>query len=150
MSVFLVFVISVGYILFYFLMIRRPPRSTRTDTLFPYTTLFRSEEDHTGSGGEGTSQLDQAGQTGGQRVDPLLGDRGYADELQQAIGLLGRVDAAVVGPRAADLGRGEDVLACGQRTEHLEALEGAGYALPGPRVGLGAGDRKSTRLNSSH
>src|SRR3546814_7276756 len=28
--------------LFCFLMIRRPPRSTRTDTLFPYTTLFRS------------------------------------------------------------------------------------------------------------
>src|SRR3546814_3600326 len=26
-------------------MIRRPPRSTRTDTLFPYTTLFRSEQD---------------------------------------------------------------------------------------------------------
>src|SRR3546814_2637209 len=30
------------YVLFFFLMIRRPPRSTRTDTLFPYTTLFRS------------------------------------------------------------------------------------------------------------
>src|SRR3546814_13338204 len=29
---------------FFFLMIRRPPRSTRTDTLFPYTTLFRSNE----------------------------------------------------------------------------------------------------------
>src|SRR3546814_20784176 len=28
--------------LLFFLMIRRPPRSTRTDTLFPYTTLFRS------------------------------------------------------------------------------------------------------------
>src|SRR3546814_14680959 len=28
--------------LFFFLMIRRPPRSTRTDTLLPYTTLFRS------------------------------------------------------------------------------------------------------------
>src|SRR3546814_17199767 len=27
---------------FFFLMIRRPPSSTRTDTLFPYTTLFRS------------------------------------------------------------------------------------------------------------
>src|SRR3546814_20788084 len=27
---------------FFFLMIRRPPRPTRTDTLFPYTTLFRS------------------------------------------------------------------------------------------------------------
>src|SRR3546814_3874335 len=29
-------------------MIRRPPRSTRTDTLFPYTTLFRSEEESQG------------------------------------------------------------------------------------------------------
>src|SRR3546814_12059170 len=29
---------------FFFLMIRRPPRSTRTDTLFPYTTLFRSRD----------------------------------------------------------------------------------------------------------
>src|SRR3546814_6443982 len=28
--------------IFFFVMIRRPPRSTRTDTLFPYTTLFRS------------------------------------------------------------------------------------------------------------
>src|SRR3546814_1276030 len=32
--------VRVGF--FFFLMIRRPPRSTRTDTLFPYTTLFRS------------------------------------------------------------------------------------------------------------
>src|SRR3546814_11410783 len=31
-------------ILICFLMIRRPPRSTRTDTLFPYTTLFRSPD----------------------------------------------------------------------------------------------------------
>src|SRR3546814_17262163 len=30
------------HIVFFFLMIRPPPRSTRTDTLFPYTTLFRS------------------------------------------------------------------------------------------------------------
>src|SRR3546814_18449211 len=38
--------LMVVYVLFslffFFLMIRRPPRSTRTDTLFPYTTLFRS------------------------------------------------------------------------------------------------------------
>src|SRR3546814_15040555 len=37
--------VSVGYkafVFLFFLMIRRPPRSTRTDTLFPYTTLFRS------------------------------------------------------------------------------------------------------------
>src|SRR3546814_14577694 len=30
------------FVFVFFLMIRRPPRSTRTDTLFPYTTLFRS------------------------------------------------------------------------------------------------------------
>src|SRR3546814_13410305 len=30
------------YLFYFFLSIRRPPRSTRTDTLFPYTTLFRS------------------------------------------------------------------------------------------------------------
>src|SRR3546814_12741460 len=30
-------------LVFFFLMMRRPPRSTRTDTLFPYTTLFRSQ-----------------------------------------------------------------------------------------------------------
>src|SRR3546814_18792581 len=29
-------------VIVFFLMIRRPPRSTRTDTLFPYATLFRS------------------------------------------------------------------------------------------------------------
>src|SRR3546814_16850676 len=33
------------YLFFFFVMIRRPPRSTRTDTLFPYTTLFRSDAD---------------------------------------------------------------------------------------------------------
>src|SRR3546814_14470371 len=36
------FVFFVFLIFVFFLMIRRPPRSTRTDTLFPYTTLFRS------------------------------------------------------------------------------------------------------------
>src|SRR3546814_18527705 len=34
----------VIFLFFFFLMIRRPPRSTRTDTLFPYTTLFRSDQ----------------------------------------------------------------------------------------------------------
>src|SRR3546814_13948564 len=34
--------VGMSKVIFFFLMIRRPPRSTRTDTLFPYTTLFRS------------------------------------------------------------------------------------------------------------
>src|SRR3546814_3709702 len=33
---------QIDFFFVFFLMIRRPPRSTRTDTLFPYTTLFRS------------------------------------------------------------------------------------------------------------
>src|SRR3546814_12339464 len=36
------FTMTIYFGLFFFVMIRRPPRSTRTDTLFPYTTLFRS------------------------------------------------------------------------------------------------------------
>src|SRR3546814_7087104 len=45
-------------------MIRRPPRSTRTDTLFPYTTLFRSQ-DHV----ERTTLADDAWQAHGATVD---------------------------------------------------------------------------------
>src|SRR3546814_16795681 len=39
-------------IVFFFLMIRRPPRSTRTDTLLPYTTLFRSRRTSPGRGAD--------------------------------------------------------------------------------------------------
>src|SRR3546814_3502692 len=44
-------------------MIRRPPRSTRTDTLFPYTTLFRSAPG--GSGGGGSRGGGSGGSSGG-------------------------------------------------------------------------------------
>src|SRR3546814_10102596 len=48
-------------------MIRRPPRSTRTDTLFPYTTLFRSQH---GAGRLGVGAgLQQAGTDGGGIVE---------------------------------------------------------------------------------
>src|SRR3546814_19754513 len=42
-SIMLIVTLLVLFFVFCFLMIRRPPRSTRTDTLFPYTTLFRSD-----------------------------------------------------------------------------------------------------------
>src|SRR3546814_19483588 len=48
-------------------MIRRPPRSTRTDTLFPYTTLFRSTADEAGQ--------QHHRQDIGQRLDELHRDR---------------------------------------------------------------------------
>src|SRR3546814_4936831 len=51
-------------------MIRRPPRSTRTDTLFPYTTLFRSPRD----GGVGAEQRGVLEGTGrGNGAAPHLG-----------------------------------------------------------------------------
>src|SRR3546814_1005361 len=43
-------------VIFFFLMIRRPPRSTRTDTLFPYTTLFRSPRQRGGPRGHGAGR----------------------------------------------------------------------------------------------
>src|SRR3546814_5296430 len=60
-------------------MIRRPPRSTRTDTLFPYTTLFRSRDDgHRGPDGHQDLQLDR---------DHV----GRLDELQDPDGLVARL-----------------------------------------------------------
>src|SRR3546814_2134524 len=47
---------SLG-VVFFFLMIRRPPRSTRTDTLFPYTTLFRSSDALQSHKGTESSQI---------------------------------------------------------------------------------------------
>src|SRR3546814_6312054 len=44
MSVDLQLSLCLVFTIVFFLMIRRPPRSTRTDTLFPYTTLFRSDD----------------------------------------------------------------------------------------------------------
>src|SRR3546814_13529053 len=43
-------------IFFFFLMIRRPPRSTRTDTLFPYTTLFRNPQPPARGSGLGSAE----------------------------------------------------------------------------------------------
>src|SRR3546814_4652789 len=53
-------------------MIRRPPRSTRTDTLFPYTTLFRSRAPRGRSRRDGDDREDEGGDR--QHVD-LPGER---------------------------------------------------------------------------
>src|SRR3546814_8721251 len=133
----------VWYFVFcFFLMIRRPPRSTRTDTLFPYTTLFRSavaaahlqhvaEPGCGDDAGRGPAPLQQ--RVGADRgAVHHRGDRGdpvdpRLDPGEEALGLVrtGRRDLADLGA-AGDLVEDEDV---GE----------------GP-----AEDRKSTRLNSSH
>src|SRR3546814_10366089 len=59
-------------------MIRRPPRSTRTDTLFPYTTLFRSHQKACTNGADGQRR-------------PLLGHPTYPGFSGHAGGGLGDV-----------------------------------------------------------
>src|SRR3546814_7325737 len=73
-------------------MIRRPPRATRTDTLFPYTTLFRSPQDAklraqlgmlriaTGDATQGQADLDQA-----LGIDPSLADDPRYDRAEIAL-----------------------------------------------------------------
>src|SRR3546814_6738832 len=60
-------------------MIRRPPRSTLTDTLFPYTTLFRSEPGSSG-GSEMTAQAQKLAAATPQLADArLFREQGYID-----------------------------------------------------------------------
>src|SRR3546814_13347551 len=65
-------------------MIRRPPRSTRTDTLFPYTTLFRSVDVSSKDLHYGFPDIEARGfkvalDAHGPEYDPDLGDRRVSD-----------------------------------------------------------------------
>src|SRR3546814_10084186 len=94
------------------LMIRRPPRSTRTDTLFPYTTLFRSHPDqpHRAPGRQGRADPDGQGRFLGRCLCPL--PRGG----EPPPGAEGR-------PRPADLSRSEE------HTSELQSLMRISYAV---------------------
>src|SRR3546814_3828070 len=61
-------------------MIRRPPRSTRTDTLFPYTTLFRSRDAQRARLLRGCL----CAQQGRPPVGPYVGGRAWADRRAKA------------------------------------------------------------------
>src|SRR3546814_4968048 len=89
-------------------MIRRPPRSTRTDTLFPYTTLFRSAVDadlpisfHIGSAdfSEGFSfermQVDGIGATNARVAVGLFLENGRSEEHTSELQSLMRISYAV-------------------------------------------------------
>src|SRR3546814_5737427 len=75
----------------FFLMIRRPPSSTRTDTLFPYTTLFRSLRDQgVGVGGVADDEdLDVLVSTGIDRLALRLEDRAVGLKQIGALHVLG-------------------------------------------------------------
>src|SRR3546814_4391121 len=75
-----------------FLMIRRPPRSTRTDTLFPYTTLFRSPC-RGRAGGRSQSASPRRYRSGGARR--FRGQFGRSEEHTSELQSLMRISYAV-------------------------------------------------------
>src|SRR3546814_19517988 len=75
-------------------MIRRPPRSTRTDTLFPYTTLFRSVRPGRSRAVAGGLRFSVAGRS--RRADRAVGD-GSAEASR--VGAVSVVSAGTVGAR---------------------------------------------------
>src|SRR3546814_3304680 len=111
-------------------MIRRPPRSTRIDTLFPYTTLFRSLT---------------------QRIDPIakspllsMTPDAMAGQIATAASGARREDARLVAEARAGLDQaareiGNRLASARRGDEQNRWLYVAGVC-----------DRKSTRLNSSH
>src|SRR3546814_7585367 len=115
----------IGRSSFFFLMLRRPPRSTRTDTLFPYTTLFRSPLRHLHREMDVTAL--------GPAIDlPAAGEHAVVAEVERRI-----LDDDALVPIILDRVRKID----------------QDMARPLPEmiaVQPAALDRKSTRLNSSH
>src|SRR3546814_5619191 len=117
-------------------MIRRPPRSTRTDTLFPYTTLFRSLEFDV----DRHAILDQIERVAQRRHALVLSGIELANSCrihirQQAPAIGGAVDAQVMHqPEFAG------------RKLHVEFQPMRAQ----PDTGVEREDRKSTSLNSSN
>src|SRR3546814_10750941 len=111
-------------------MIRRPPRSTRTDTLFPYTTLFRS-----------------------QAVDLRPNDSKALGSLAIVEGWLGNEEAAIKALRQAvalDPQNSFCHYALGLQLAGVGDYAAARQAQRRALVIDPQKDRKSTRLNSSH
>src|SRR3546814_19944390 len=114
-------------------MIRRPPRSTRTDTLFPYTTLFRS------------ARIAVLGHPIGR------GRPGEAGPARSRIVFVGAVEQGVAAARAPIAAVGLVVVVAARKRRLGPGLAQHmlfGGRQPGAPFGLGA--RKSTRLNCGH
>src|SRR3546814_2787219 len=150
-------------ILFFFLMIRRPPRSTRTDTLFPYTTLFRSQtrspatpvikalvhNDSEGFYSAETESRRRAHAPPSGRFAAIVVSSEKPEAAQETARLIGKAapkmeGMSVYGPAPAPLA----VLRGRHRQRLLIHARRALDVQDVIREWLG--DRKSTRLNSSH
>src|SRR3546814_1432656 len=108
-------------------MIRRPPRSTRTDTLFPYTTLFRSLLDSPTTIAASKAQILELARA--------------VDRPGRGQAMVNRIDAALAETAPQDGARPSALLYISG-----DLVTGRGTLLDE----LITKDRKSTRLNSSH
>src|SRR3546814_5225414 len=91
-------------------MIRRPPRSTRTDTLFPYTTLFRSETDSAGALIDSAADLRDVARAVAASISPNL--------------LIEKVKLLVTKPATAS-----EVIRSEEHTSELQSLMRISYAV---------------------
>src|SRR3546814_16572335 len=112
-------------------MIRRPPRSTRTDTLFPYTTLFRSCREESEMSEAAESLVERTAAFVRDMIIPLeqdsrWGSHGPSSELVDEL----RSAARAAGPLAPHLARA-DRPALSMRAP-ARALRAAGYPPLGP------------------
>src|SRR3546814_5302989 len=135
-------------------MILRPPRSTRTDTLFPYTTLFRSQHQDQGNQAQAYACATRRWRSDAtaiaraiaaasafapeQRTNAVVEVAPDLVEIGRAVavtfGTLGRFGAIVVATTPA-------------RVIQIEEFGDSRHCFPQSGRSL---DRKSTRLNSSH
>src|SRR3546814_4867600 len=101
-------------------MIRRPPRSTRTDTLFPYTTLFRSVSGDVAYEAKQRPPLDLARQRPRRRQISDPGGWRHIDQRTSCHGSAVRRRSAVLGAQAS---RSEE------HTSELQSLMRISYAV---------------------
>src|SRR3546814_8142687 len=100
-------------------MVRQPPRATRTDTLLPYTTLFRSQLQHVG--GDGAIDLLLSG-GGGDGAPPV-------DLLRPRVLLPGRVPQRLGDIADRRLGPVGDDVRSEEHTSELQSLMRISYAV---------------------
>src|SRR3546814_2239422 len=128
-------------------MLRRPPRSTRTDTLVPYTTLFRSNLGQHPAHILGVEEEDQSP----MRSDPWATEHAFAHRLELCLGGVDVGDFVahmMLPPRRILLQKPRDRGVAGQRLDQLDLRPvEAGVSR---RIDETQLDRKSTRLTSSH
>src|SRR3546814_3788108 len=136
------------------LMIRRPPRSTRTDTRFPYTTLFRSARIIKAA--TVLRPVERGEFHPAHLVDQILPGRDVLDAHDAPVGaaVLHRIEEMLSILRRAPFGeRGRAVLGPQIRVDQHAALALQSLAAIEHRLRLQphvAAVEKSTRLNSSH